>query len=487
MTKYLPGEESRVLDSDIRRLATRKNLTYIIDGWEDRLGRSVYGSIVSEVGHHPVILGLEDMTGRRANADAMRDVSQVSLTKKSVDISQILCVCTDNPTTMRAFRRKWETAHPHLLTIPCFMHGINTIIGKVVAYPAMKRIASQNARIVSFFNSSHYWGGQVDMLAHETGVKRSMKTNTESRFYALVLQCMSTRDHRDVLKRIAIRDDAQRSIRGLSPVNKDVLAFIMDSSHWLQNDQLIRITRPLVDIIGNIEGRDANLADCMLELIWAHREVNRRLAYEEGDDIGFLSHTRRTLNDQFHAMNTDLHWFALFLHPLCRRLAVSSASHSRNITAAVSIALGIAYKWRWTKTQTQKLITDIKNYGIVKDSFGGAKADGKAWWEELVVDAREHPLKTMAVRILTIVPHAADVERLFSSLGGIQSVRRSQLTIPHMETLGALRNYYNAELHDLTVKMGKQTRRRHAHMHTRDEPGVDAARAQELLASFVWT
>ncbi|EIN13163.1 hypothetical protein PUNSTDRAFT_59810 [Punctularia strigosozonata HHB-11173 SS5] len=283
------------------------------------------------------------------------------------------------------------------------------------------------------------------------------------------------------MKRGALRDLDKKSCVS------SVVARGTDVQRWAATYQLIRITRPLVDIIGNIEGRDANLADCMLELIWAHREVNRRLAYEEGDDIGFLSHTRRTLNDQFHAMNTDLHWFALFLHPLCRRLAVSSASHSRNITAAVSIALGIAYKWRWTKTQTQKLITDIKNYGIVKDSFGGAKADGKAWWEELVVDAREHPLKTMAVRILTIVPHAADVERLFSSLGGIQSVRRSQLTIPHMETLGALRNYYNAELHDLTVKMGKQTRRRHTHMHTRDEPGVNAARAQELLASFVWT
>lgn len=64
----------------------------------------------------------------------------------------------------------------------------------------MKSTASKNARIVSFFNSSHYWGGQLDILAKEGNVTRSLKTNTESRFYALILQCMSTRDHQYVLQ-----------------------------------------------------------------------------------------------------------------------------------------------------------------------------------------------------------------------------------------------------------------------------------------------
>jgi uncharacterized membrane protein len=54
-----------------------------------------------------------------------------------------------------------------------------TIIGKIPAYPAMKRVISQTARIVSFFNGSHYWGGQLDDAARGMNISRSMKTNTD--------------------------------------------------------------------------------------------------------------------------------------------------------------------------------------------------------------------------------------------------------------------------------------------------------------------
>jgi len=55
----------------------------------------------------------------------------------------------------------------------------------------MKRVISQTAHIVSFFNGSHYWGGQLDDTARRMNVSRSMKTNTESRWYSLILQALS--------------------------------------------------------------------------------------------------------------------------------------------------------------------------------------------------------------------------------------------------------------------------------------------------------
>jgi hypothetical protein len=65
------------------------------------------------------------------------------------------------------------------------------MIGKFFSYPAMKRVISQTARIVSFFNSSHYWGGQLENAARLMNIHRSMKTHTESRWYSLILQALS--------------------------------------------------------------------------------------------------------------------------------------------------------------------------------------------------------------------------------------------------------------------------------------------------------
>jgi hypothetical protein len=59
------------------------------------------------------------------------------------------------------------------------MHGINTIIGKVVSFPSAKETIAKNSRIVTFFNASHYWGGQLDEIASVKGVTRGLKTNTE--------------------------------------------------------------------------------------------------------------------------------------------------------------------------------------------------------------------------------------------------------------------------------------------------------------------
>jgi hypothetical protein len=115
MERYLPTEEARVFNEDIKHLEGRNNLTYLLDGWEDSQRRSVYGSLVAEVSQFPIVLGLEELSGVRATADHLVQVSNRALTKKSVKASSILAVCTDNPTTMQAFRRKWTLEHSWII------------------------------------------------------------------------------------------------------------------------------------------------------------------------------------------------------------------------------------------------------------------------------------------------------------------------------------------------------------------------------------
>jgi hypothetical protein len=204
------------------------------------------------------------------------------------------------------------------------MHGINTIVGKIVAYPVMKTMITKNTCIVSFFRSSHYWGGQLDDVTKPKKITHALKTNMESCFYALILQAMSVHEHKAALMELCMCDDAQRSVHGLTPVAKDVVATVFDINCWCLTDQLIHICKPLIDVIGNVKAQDATLADCMLQLIWAHQELIH-LKLVEGDDLDFLGHAHHVINTQFHAMNTDLHWLALFLHPLCQKLAISTA------------------------------------------------------------------------------------------------------------------------------------------------------------------
>ena len=83
-------------------------------------------------------------------------------------------------------------------------------------------------------------------------------------------------------------------------------------------------------------------------------------------------------------------------------------------------------------------LRDIKGYFHAHAPLQGGEADGRDWWKSLLVSITSHPLKALAIKLFSIVPHVAEVEHFFSNLGGIQSVKCSHLTVSHVETLGTL-------------------------------------------------
>ncbi|KAH7918267.1 hypothetical protein BV22DRAFT_1024858, partial [Leucogyrophana mollusca] len=268
----MDAEVCRVQIEEISRLKERKRLTYLMDGWEDKLKRSLYGSVAAEVNQYPVVLSLEDMSGHRGSAEKLVETSVRALQTMEVeDARNFIASTTDNPTVMQAFRKKFQEKFYWILTFPCFLHGLNTIIGEICSHPWMKKNVAKATRIVTFFNGSHYWGGQLKEQAAKDKVTRTLKQNCESRWYALVLQAVSVKEHRQPLSVICVRPDAQKKIQGLSPVAQDIVGTVLrDEEFWPAIDQLIKTVKPVVDTIGNCESREASLASCMLEFIRCH-------------------------------------------------------------------------------------------------------------------------------------------------------------------------------------------------------------------------
>jgi hypothetical protein len=66
----------------------------------------------------------------------------------------------------------------------------------------------------------------------------------------------------------------------------------------------------------------------------------------------------------------------------------------------------------------------------------------------LPTTADKNPLKALTIMIHSIVPHTAEVERLFSALGGTQSTKRCNLSVSTFETLGKLHANYSCHLYN---------------------------------------
>jgi hypothetical protein len=164
-------------------------------------------------------------------------------------------------------------------------------------------------------------------------------------------------------------------MNGLSPVVPDVIATVLcDTDFWPYLKQLVKVVKPIVDVIGNVEARDARLADCMLELIRCAQAMIR-IPMDPEDDVGFMMHAQAVFNRRFHAMDTNTHSLALFLHLLCRKLAISQVENGRTFEFMVTMALSIAKQWKWSKQQANKQQEDLRQYNQLKGVFvGGVRA-----------------------------------------------------------------------------------------------------------------
>ena len=243
--------------------------------------------------------------------------------------------------------------------------------------------------------------------------------------------------------------------------------------------------KPIVDLIGDEESCESSLASCMLGLIRLAKTISQ-LPLEDGDSLAFWLHAKAVFNHHFFAMNTEIHSLALFLHPMCRKLAISQAANGHSFKFMVKVALDIAKQWRWSEQCAKTLVTNLKEYHKCSGVFVGAQADALDWWETLPVSAERCQLKAFAIIIHSIVPHAADVERYFSGLGGVQSTKRCNLSVNTFESLSKLCANYANFLHTMDREAGKSIRRNHAHMHTRPELGLDPALTDQLQRSFAW-
>ncbi|KAJ7666864.1 ribonuclease H-like domain-containing protein [Mycena polygramma] len=459
------------------------------DGWEDRLKRSVYGVLAAGVDMFPILMSLNDLSGDRGNADKCLDVAVSALEVMGVpDGRNFIALTTDNPTTMQSFRRKFQNKFFWVLTFACFLHSLNTVVGEICAYPLIKAIVTKANRAVTFFNGSHYWGGQLKVEAKRLNISRGLKKNCESRWYALVLLCISVASHHQPLSITCLREDAQTKTKGLSAVSKDVIEIILQTpTFWPLLSQLIRVAKPIVDAIGNCESRRSTLADCMLELLRCARSMSK-MELQDDDDSGFLDHAKATFDRRFIKIATPHHWLALFLNPSCRKLALSGdpeKGRGKSLEFMIKTALQIAQQWRWGPEKAKKLVEDLKAYNQFKSPFSGKASNAKEWWEA-VPSSQHAAIKTLAIALASIVPHAADVERLFSDLGGIQSPHRNGWLVETMEKMGRIRSHLSYQLYQDKKAEGKATQRKHAHMHTRPDLGVDADLAADLENPITW-
>lgn len=118
----MDAEAARIQIEDIARLKATKRLTLLFDGWNDKLRRSLYGSVASQLGEPPIVLSLDNLTGHRGSADKYLETAKGALKKMDLeDGLNFIALTTDDPTVMQSFRRKFQEEFYWVLVSVCHM------------------------------------------------------------------------------------------------------------------------------------------------------------------------------------------------------------------------------------------------------------------------------------------------------------------------------------------------------------------------------
>jgi hypothetical protein len=108
----------------------------LVDGWEDIMRRSLYGNVLTKRAEFPVMLGLKDMTGARASADAIFNVTNEALAKMEQTWQSVIALVTDDPTVMQSVQKRGNDAHRWLIVS---LQAFKYIMSRVVIKETLNR------------------------------------------------------------------------------------------------------------------------------------------------------------------------------------------------------------------------------------------------------------------------------------------------------------------------------------------------------------
>ena len=90
----LESEAACVNLEDLERIQAWRQLTLLFYGWEDILWRNLYGTVGAGIGKFPIMLSLDNMTGRRGTAQGYLETIKGAMHKMGITGGLGLCTVT---------------------------------------------------------------------------------------------------------------------------------------------------------------------------------------------------------------------------------------------------------------------------------------------------------------------------------------------------------------------------------------------------------
>ncbi|CAB5296858.1 unnamed protein product [Rhizophagus irregularis] len=196
---------------------------------------------------------------------------------------------------------------------------------------------------------------------------------------------------------------------------------------------------PVKSVVKSLEFKTTSLSDCFVELIKLSQKIK---LLPPVSDYDFKHKCIELFNKRWQEFDINLYLLAYLLHPNYRGKGLLPTVF-RNIYL---LAMKIWVNMGGGETSSAKLISQIRSFYLRDIEFDypfSNNEDVITWWRMCnPVPDEENHIQKLALKILSITPHNAGCERVFSILGWFTNKRRTKLKVEKLEAMAKLHTHY---------------------------------------------
>ncbi|MBW0560220.1 hypothetical protein O181_099935 [Austropuccinia psidii MF-1] len=440
----------------LEQVINTQGMTLSIDGWTDVSGCSLYALLLLKGQHIKQFIDILDLNLKRHTAENLYEAVKNCFDRKQISFRNISAVVTDSPSVMIKFQKLLTNDNPHVVRTHCVLHSFNLIAKHFTSHPAMTSIVKGNKTLVNYFTTSSYWSEYLKQWAKEENITHGLSTLCESRWYSLSKVCMSVQSHEEGFKKCL--STFRNPTIDTPSIPATVISVIEDRDHFTSNDALVSLLKPVVDAISRLEHQHTELSDIWKEFSNVYFSLISTTVYDCFTSV--KNHCLKVIHQRAQDFQADIYIISFSLHLSFHNVAVSLKHSLKDITVMILV---LDRDWQYSKEDAAILIPQIKQYYSQHEPFG-QKCKGvfpsKAidYWLGLPDTAQCLPLKTLALNICELVPHAAGVEGLFSVMAAIKTKYRNPMLPTTLKMISQIKLHLIQENPQKTLTQPKKNK-----------------------------
>ncbi|CAG8679679.1 9313_t:CDS:2, partial [Ambispora gerdemannii] len=214
---------------------------------------------------------------------------------------------------------------------------------------------------------------------------------------------------------------------------------INNRQFWIDVEQLRNILGSAKRAVKNVEFRTTILADIFVELAKMAIAIQKTSALFNSQ---FRCDCIAIYNKRWKEFDTDLYLLVFFLHPTYRGEFFEASIYKNHV---LKKALEIWKQIGGGRTSADFLKVQMSLYknqeSPFDDMFNSSINTIYNWWLSVDLKKNEDHIKTLVIRIHTIVPHNATCEQVFSVLSWYLEKRRNNIHIKQLETMAQMHSF----------------------------------------------